>query len=152
MRETIEKIIKDLCLDRSRIFEVSPLKYENIIGKIEKTFVKNNGELHWANIEERFNSCFTLKKLYIGKNKQWYQQLFRIIPNTLCYVLFEDTVNYQPKYWVYEMYPSEIITVINESNPNDFYIVSKKYKWLISECHEDIVYFLGDEIDISLIS
>lgn len=55
------------------------------------------------------------------------------------------------EYWVYEMFPIEIITVINESDLEDFYIVSKKLKWLISECHEDIVYFVGDEIDISLI-
>ena len=34
---------------------------------------------------------------------------------------------------------------------SDFYIVSKKFKWLINEDHEEIVYFVGDEIDISLI-
>lgn len=79
--------------------------------------------------------------------------LDKIIPDTLHYVLFEDTVDFQPKYWVYEMFPNEIIAVIDESDPSpdDFYIVSKKFEWLISECHEDIVYFVGDGIDISLI-
>ena len=152
MREEIEKVIKDYNLDRSRIFAVSHLKYADIIKKIEKTFVKNGGSLHWSNIEYRFNTSFTLKTQYIGNNKLWYQQLDKIIPDTLHYVLFEDTVNFQPKYWLYEMFPNEMITVINESEClSDFYIVSKKFKWLISEDHEDIVYFVGDEIDISLI-
>ena len=39
---------------------------------------------------------------------------------------------------------NEMITVIDESDPStdDFYIVSKKFEWLISECHEDVVYFV----------
>ena len=153
MREAIEKVIKEFNLDRSRIFAVSHLKYADIIKKIVKTFVKNGGLLHWSNIEYRFNTCFTLKTQYIGNNRLWYQQLDKIIPDTLHYVLFEDTVNFQPKYWLYEMFPNEMITVINESEClDDFYIVSKKFKWLISEDHEEIVYFVGDEIDISLIS
>lgn len=152
MREAIEKVIKDFELDRSRIFEVSYLKYADIIKRIEKTFVKNAGSLHWSNIQCRFNSSFTINKQYIGNNVLWYRRLDRIIPDTLHYVLFEDKENYHPKYWVYEMFPNEIITVINESEGlKDFYIVSKKFKWLISECHEDIVFFVGDEIDISLI-
>lgn len=151
MREIVENIIKDLHLNRARIFEVSHLKYTDIIKQIERTFVINGGSLHWSNIQNRFNPSFSLKTLYIGNNMKWYQLLRKIIPDTLTYVLFEDSRNYQPKYWVYEMFPAEIITVINESSPQDFYIVSKKLKWLISECHEDIVYFVGDGIDISCI-
>ena len=153
MREAIEKVIKDFNLDRTRIYEVSHLKYADIIKKIENTFIKNGGILHWSNIENRFNPSFSLKTQYIGNNRLWYQSLTKILPNTLHYVLFEDAVNFHTKYWVYEMFPNEIITVIGESvpSPDDFYIVSKKFEWLISECHEDIVYFVGDKIDISLI-
>ncbi|MFC2616103.1 MAG: DUF6756 family protein [Treponema sp.] len=32
---------------------------------------------------------------------------------------------------------------------NDFYIVSKKFDWLISECHEDVVSFVGKTLNIS---
>ncbi len=159
IREAIENVVKNRYLDRSRIFEVSHLKYENIIKKIEKTFIINRGTsfyhstLHWSNIENRFSPSFTIKQTYVGDNVLWYHQLNKIIPDCLHYVLFEDTINFQPKYWLYEMFPSEIITVIDESepSPDDFYIVSKKLKWLISECHEDIVYFVGDEIDTSFI-
>lgn len=152
MRDEIESIIKEFNLDRSRIFEISHLRYEDIIKKVEKTFVKNGGPLHWSNIDNRFNKELPIKTQYIGNNKMWYQSLSKIIGDELHYVLLEDTKNYQPKYWVYEMCPKEIITVINESYMlDDFYIVSKKFQWLISECHEDIVYFVGDGIDINLI-
>lgn len=153
MRDAIENVIKDFDLDRSRIFEVSYLKYADIINKIEQTFVKNGGMLHWSNIENRFDPSFALKIKDIGNNRFWFQSLGKILPNTLHYVLFEDTVNFHTKYWAYEMFPKEMVTVIGESlpSPDDFYIVSKKFEWLISECHEDIVYFLGDGIDISLI-
>ena len=32
---------------------------------------------------------------------------------------------------------------------NFFYIVSKKFEWLISECHEDIVSFVGNSLNLS---
>ena len=45
---------------------------------------------------------------------------------------------------------SELICIIGNVNGlNDFYIVSKKLDWLISENHEDIVSFVGDTLDIS---
>ncbi len=37
----------------------------------------------------------------------------------------------------------ELICIIGEVyGLDDFYIVSKKFNWLISECHEDVVSFL----------
>ncbi|MBE6901509.1 MAG: hypothetical protein E7478_03460 [Ruminococcaceae bacterium] len=150
MRDEIERVIKELRLDRSRVFEVSHLQYASIIRRIEQTFVKNGGSLHWSNIEMRFAPSLSVKTQYIGDHPMWISELERIIPDTLHYVLFEDNVDMRAKYWVYEMRPREMITVLSEVEMlHDFYIVSKKMKWLISECHEDIVYFVGDVIDIS---
>ena len=68
----------------------------------------------------------------------------------MVYVLFEDVIHFQPKYRIYEMGISELICIIGNVNGlNDFYIVSKKLDWLISENHEDIVSFVGDTLDIS---
>ena len=153
MRDEIEKVIKEFHLDRSRAFEVSHLQYADVIRRIEQTFVKNGGPLHWSNVEMRFNPLFALKTRYIGETPMWITELDRIIPDTRHYVLFEDAVDMREKYWVYEMCPREMITVLSEVEMlHDFYIVSKKMKWLISECHEDIVYFVGDGIDISKIN
>ena len=76
----------------------------------------------------------------------------KIIPSneSLVYALFEDVVNFQPKYWIYEMCIPELICIIGNVNClDDFYIVSKKFDWLISENHEDIVSFVGATLDIS---
>ena len=75
-----------------------------------------------------------------------------IIPKNerFVYVLFEDCKNFEPKYWVYEMCIPELICIVGEvCGLDDFYIVSKKFEWLISECHEDIVSFVGDSLDLS---
>lgn len=151
MRKTIENIIKEFNLDRTRIFEVSHLKYNEIIKKVESKFVRNSGELHWSNLTNRFNPSLSHFSKSIGKNPLWFQHLDKFIPDTLCYVLFEDCKSMKPKYWLYEMYPKEIIIILNESSPKDFYIVSKKFDWLISECHEDIVVVVGTEMNITRI-
>ena len=148
MRDTIENVIKECKLERSRIHEVSHLKYASIIDKIDSTFIKNGGYLHWSNITLRFKSCYPLKHYSVSDNPLWFQELDRIIPNELCYVLFEDINRCRTKYWLYEMFPQELITVLSEVPYDDFYIVSKKFKWLISECHEEVVYFVGEEFHL----
>ena len=51
---------------------------------------------------------------------------------------------------VYELCIPELICIIGNVNClDDFYIVSKKFDWLISENHEDIVSFVGATLDIS---
>ncbi len=82
----------------------------------------------------------------------WVARLPQILPESerFVYVLFEDTKNYQPKYWVYEMCIPELICILGEvCGLDDFYIVSKKFEWLISECHEDIVSFVGNSLNLS---
>lgn len=106
MRAEIERIVKELKIDRKCLFEVSKLKYVAILQKIEKTFVKNGGSIHWSNMGKGFDSDYPCQTLYIGNHRDWYHKLPSIVPfpEESVYVLFEDTLNYQPKYWVYEMY------------------------------------------------
>ena len=82
----------------------------------------------------------------------WVEKLPDIIPEgeKLVYVLFEDCKNFEPKHWVYEMGIPELICIIGEVYVlDDFYIVSKKFEWLISECHEDVVSFVGNSLNLS---
>lgn len=82
----------------------------------------------------------------------WVAKLPLILPKNekFVYVLFEDAKNFQSKYWIFEMCVPELICIIGEVNGlDDFYIVSKKFEWLISECHEDIVSFVGNLFNLS---
>lgn len=153
MRKDIENIIKEFQLDRKRVFEVSKYKYADIIRKIEKTFVKNSGNIHWSNMGDGFQSQWPCFYKDVSQQMNWYHLLSQIILDNKepIYVLFEDTVDYQPKYWLYEMYIPELIILIDNSNPDDFYLVSKKYDWLISKCHEEVVCFLGDKLNYQVL-
>lgn len=150
-RNEIERVIKEKHINRSNCFECSKTAYSAIIKKIEQTFVFHGGSIHWSNMG-RFNPKLRCKMQDISEDRMWVTKLPDILPEheKLVYVLFEDSVNFEPKYWLYEMCIPELICIIGEAcGLDDFYIVSKKFDWLISECHEDIVSFVGNVFNFS---
>lgn len=151
IRNEIERVIKEHTLDRKRCFECSKMSYHSIIKSIEQKFTRTNN-IHWSNMGQGFKRNFLCQIIDVSEDSMWVQQLPKIISShdDMVYVLFEDVIHFQPKYWIYEMGISELICIIGNVNGlNDFYIVSKKLDWLISENHEDIVSFVGDTLDIS---
>lgn len=57
----------------------------------------------------------------------------------------------QVKYWIAECKPEVVYLIINDAiEPTDYYITDKKFQWLITENHHDIVQFIGD-LDSDLI-
>lgn len=151
IRNEIERVIKENHLERANCFECSKTTYGSIIKRIEQTFVFHSGNIHWSNMG-RFNPKWICRTQNISEDRMWFTKLPDIIPKNerLVYVLFEDTKNFEPKYWIYEMCIPELICIISEVyGLDDFYIVSKKFEWLISECHEDIVSFVGNSLNLS---
>ncbi len=151
IRDEIENIVKKENLDRKRIFEVSHLKYRKIIDKIIDTFLLKNSPrywhytksqneiIHWANIDGRINASEYVVK---AESEFTYRDLADILPDSEpFYVLLED---WNDKYWLYEMYAGEIVTVLDNLGYGDYYIVSKKFNWLISEDHHQGIHFAGD--------
>ena len=134
IRSEIERVIKENHIERSRCFECSKITYSSIIKKIEQTFVLYGGNIHWSNMGHGFNRKLLCKTKDISEDRMWAARLPQILPEgeKFVYVLFEDTKNYQPKYWVYEMCIPELVCIIGEVyGLDDFYIVSKitKTKW-----------------------
>ena len=150
-RRAVEEAVKELGLNRARFFEAPKLEYAAIIKRIEKTFVINGGPIHWANIERRFSPRFECRLFDVSGRPRWYLALPHIVPDPdkPVYALFEDRLAFEPKYWLYEAYMHELVKVIDETPPCDFYIVSKKYEWLISEDHEETAYFVGGVFALS---
>lgn len=140
IRTEVENAIKQCGISRERAAEVSKPEYASILRKIEKTFVKNDGCLHWSNLGS-FKP--TLKTVVIDSrgNLQWYHHLAEILPDAPVYVLLEDDYD---KFWVYEMYPSEMCSILDECSLCDIYISSKKFDWLVSENHSGGLYFVGN--------
>ena len=151
VREQTEETIKEKNLDRSRVFEVSKLRYAAILSRIEEMFVAWGHGIHWANMGY-FRDDIPCTWQCISGNLLWYHDLPRIVPDPgePVYVVLEGCKGYNPKYWLYEMYLPELITILDETaGLDDFYIVSKKYRWLISENHEEIAAFVGEGMNLS---
>lgn len=148
MRDAIEMVIKEQNMDRSRLFEVSKLRYQEIIRKIEERFVLHGGGIHWSSITNAFNPNLPCVDFSIANHPDWYHLLGQIVPDPeqSVYVLFEDRWR-NAKYWLYEMYLPEFINMMDQLCSNDFYIISKKMDWLISENHEEVVSLVGDSLN-----
>lgn len=144
IRNEAERVIKECGLDRGRLHEVSKYSYDNIIHRFTKTFV-TSGDIHrcWDGRIKEFRSTPSTVGI---DGEPWYHRLTDFIPSEIpVYLILEDYKGYEPKYWVYEAYPSEIVTLLDEVNgPGEYYIVSKKFDWLICGTHEDTVYCSGD--------
>lgn len=149
IRSEVEDIIKSHDLDRTRIYEVSKLKWHDITEKTEKSFLKKGCTLHWSNINNDFKDDLKNRSVYIGNNRLWFHQLKKHIPeNKPFYVFLEGRKAYEPKYWLYEMCINELMTVLEKSYTlMDFYIVSKKFDWLLSEDHEEYLHIIGEQND-----
>jgi hypothetical protein len=115
---------------------------------IENAFVDKSkdwkADIHWANLGyyKADIPCSTK----VMEDWSWVGKLPRMIPTSEqpVYVLFEDTKNYEAKYWLYEAFVDELVLVLNECESlDDFYIVSKKYNWLISLNHHDVISCVG---------
>ena len=139
IRTEVENAIKRFGLSRQRAFEVSKLEYESIIRRIEKRFVRNDGCLHWSNING-FKPGIGNVDVDSRGLLQWYHFIGGIFGDGPAYVLLEDDFD---KLWVYEMYHSEMCRILDECQVCDIYIVSKKLDWLISENHSGVLCFVG---------
>lgn len=148
VREEIEETVKSENLNRHNFFEVSKNSYQSIIKKIEDVFVDKSKnwekDIHWSNANGYRPN---LSVSYFRQEKvPFVDHLKEIIPNSevFMYFMVEDTY----KYYLYEGKIDEIVTVLNETSFYDFYIVSKKYDWLISENHHDGWSFIGEKLNL----
>lgn len=141
VRDDVERIIKEWVLDRSTLHEVAKTQWESILDNINKNCantIRHKNESHriWLRLKEP-NISFRLKQ----DNRNKY--IPYIISDKYVWFIIEDT----EKFWVYEWDPYTIANVLKESYYiNEYYIVSKDYKWIICEDHEYIVYASGNEI------
>lgn len=66
----------------------------------------------------------------------------------LVYFLVSETINELTKYWYYEGRIESIMLILGESGINEYYLVSKKYKWLLCYNHHDVLIGCGNIIPL----
>lgn len=141
-RNDIERSIKELNINREEFFEVPKLEWQEILLKITDYFVCKKyytNDLHWA--------WEKLKEPRIGlrlKNDDAYKYIADIVKEEYVWFIVDDGSG---KMWLYEGKPQIISEIIADAYYIDeYYIVSKKYEWLLCEDHHCIIYGSGEKI------
>jgi len=129
-------------------------EWQNIYDKVLEHFVdeqyaRRNG-LYWANTNDGFRQDIPV--IYVfqeGVNDclsyEWIERLPEIVRCDKVYLLLEEG---SQKYWIAESSPSVVGMIINEAiGHTDYYITDKKFNWLISANHHNIVQFIGNGLD-----
>lgn len=136
------------------------LEWENVYDKVLEHFVEERYArkcgLYWSNINHGFQKDIT--RIYIfqegskgNASYEWIEKLPEIVKCEKVYLLLEED-RQSVKYWIAECSPAVVPLIINEAlGMIDYYITDKKFNWLITENHHDIVQFIGEGLDVEII-
>ncbi|MFC5405769.1 DUF6756 family protein [Cohnella soli] len=142
VRLEIEELIKKHQINREKFFEVRKDQWRDILDNIEERFLVKTHYTHglhwgWNRLKEpRYSVRFVDSP---------YKHIKDNIKDEYVYFIVEDVYD---KMWVYEGARN---TIFNQVIPelyqlNEYFLVSKKYQWLICEDHHEIVHLSGSEI------
>ncbi len=141
IREQINNVIKKYSFNKDELIEVNKLYWKTIIDKFEAEFIrkshyKNKVYWYWDLFEndygiqfEEYDAFKILNNLIDEKEKIWF--------------LVEEK-RQVPKFWIYEGTIKSIQKAIEESVAFEYYIVSKKFSWVLCENHHGYLIASGD--------
>lgn len=157
--EVVEYISKNKISEKDFRF-LGIYEWQNIYHKIVNHFVdeqyaRRTG-MHWANTMNGFRK--DINRIYAfayrdNNSYKWMEKLPEIVKCEKVYLLLEDDEVPNDKYWIAECNPSIIDLIINDavSLLEDYYITDKKFNWLITENHHEVVQFIGSGLDLETI-
>ena len=128
--------------------------YDRLLKKfVEERYAKEYG-LDWSNIRGGFRKdidrIYTFQEGYANNaSYEWIEKLPEIVKCETVYLFLEEKKQ-KTKYWIAECTPAIVYRII-DVHPTDFYITNKKFDWLITENHHDIVQFIGKGLDADII-
>lgn len=144
-RVDIEEAVKALNLPPSDFRLVSFHEYEPILMSILDRFTtlgkKGLNDHRWSDSFKE-PSC----SVYLEDTPGVLKEL--IPPQEDVWFVIEDWkgTKRQGKFWLYEGKISAIIEVIREMHSFEYYIVSKKFEWLLGEDHHGVLIGVGHSI------
>ena len=131
-------------------------EWQDIYDKVLEHFVDEQYArkcgLYWSNIENGFRK--DIDKIYgFAYKKQdsykWMERLSEIVKCEKVYLLLEEDSS---KYWIAECNPAIIDFIVNDTySVEDYYITDKKFNWLITENHSEVIQFIGNGLDLETI-
>lgn len=144
LREEITTVAKELGLSSGELREVDKLAYQSILGAIAERFteIRHHSQrdvLHWA--WER------LKGPTASLPVDWETRprvLKQLVEDEVIWLVVEDRHN---KMWLYEGKRDAVLRVLEELVMLDeYYIVSKKFEWLLVEDHHEVLHGTGPKV------
>ncbi|VAW72186.1 hypothetical protein MNBD_GAMMA12-2063 [hydrothermal vent metagenome] len=149
LRNDIEIERKCFGISKDSFCEVSHYKYNEILKTIWKKFTSlghKAEECSWIN--------HNLSGSVVGYQPKNQQTVTKILSDILAkdskiWFVGQDGKtgkNSKPKYWLYESDICSSLKILDELYCFDFYIVDKKYKWLISEEHHGVLVASGEPV------
>lgn len=139
-RKDLTEAIKELNLETG-ITEVSKGEFGGILKKVRATFtnIDNEKEYYWL--------WDNLKGLYVAirfKDDKAYNYLEGLIdPEETVWFIATDGL---AKYWVYESNIKSIHKILANMYGFEYYIVSKRYEWLLCENHHGNLIGTGEKM------
>lgn len=159
------ELIKRCGISQQNFHKVSAAQWKSIYQVItdiyaDKTRTWKNG-LHWANTNG-YNPKSMKKFLgyYPVDYAAWFYLLPQIISdcNMVYFLIDKGNCDWHvgEEFWIFESYIPELIKVLHTLNHTafldrgwlDYYIVSKKFRWIIGFNHHDIISCVGEELNV----
>lgn len=160
VRAEIQTYCREHHIEENEFHFINIHKWESIYYQVMENFLEESEKntrqcwwsLHWSNVnggllpaEISFDSygCY-----------DWILQLPEFIKekDKMVYLLLDEE-GVKEKFWIAEGTPERIAELLYEEvHCNcDYYIVDKKYKWLITCDHHEIIQFIGNGLEMKKI-
>lgn len=156
--------IKRCDISKNRFHKVRGDQWESIYQTIaekyaDKTKIWKNG-LHWANTNGY--SPKSMEKLlgcYPVDYSTWFHALPQMIEkDEMVYFLIDRGGDWHTGecFWIFESYIPELVKALDiwtqtaflDTGWSDYYIVSKKFRWIIGFNHHDIISCVGEGLNL----
>lgn len=160
LRSEVTEYCKENKISENDFMFLGIYEWKNVYSKVLEHFVderyaRNHG-LYWSNTEDGFKR--NIERIYSFRegvenhvSYEWIEKLPEIAKCEKVYLLLEEDKQHT-KYWIAECSTKIVHAIINEAiYPTDYYITDKKFNWLITENHHDIVQFIGTGLDLGVI-
>lgn len=141
-RIEVKSVIESLGIESHRFKEVDIHSWKDIENNI------------WSTFSNRLESCWIWESLIVPGysvpyNNSTNKVLEKLVDrNEKVWLLINETVREKSKFWIYEGYIDEVQRVIEESyRANELIVASKKYAWILTLNHHDIITGTGEMID-----
>lgn len=153
-RIDIQRYCEEHHIKKNEFHFVNINQWKNIYDKVVDSFVDKTSNyktgLHWLNTNCNFRKDKIIQYSFDTRNQwSWILKLPELVENSddTAYLLIEDD---STKYWIAEGNLKTISKIIYEELfYDDYYIVDKKYRWMITYNHEEIVLFIGDGLKMN---